>query len=268
MKGGRCGRRPYHKVMKIVFHDAFLQRYTSDPAAAEGRLDQALARAKERYELVTPSPCTEEELRRVHTAYHIEYVRQDMSVYPVALLAAGAALEAARLAVSGEPAFALCRPPGHHASPDSCWGFCYFNNVAVAVKDLLEREMVKQVLIVDFDLHFGDGTANTFKDVAAVTYLHPGGANSRKFLEHLQDFLAKEEADLVAVSAGFDRHLDDWGGLLSTGDYEEIGRLLGSFARARCRGRIFAALEGGYNHRSLAEAFAAFCAGVEAGLGS
>lgn len=252
--------------MKVIFHEAFLERYTSDPAAAYGRLDSALANAKEYYELITPSPCTEEQLLRVHTAYHIDYVRRDVSVYPVALLAAGAAVEASRLAMAGEAAFALCRPPGHHAGPDSCWGFCYFNNVAVAVKNLLAEGLVQKVLIVDYDLHFGDGTANTFANNAAVTYLHPGGANRQKFLAHLQGAIADVEADLVAVSAGFDRHINDWGGLLATDDYGEIGRMLGEFARDRCAGRIFAALEGGYNHASLAEAFIAFCQGLEHGL--
>ncbi|MEW5919923.1 MAG: histone deacetylase family protein [Bacillota bacterium] len=252
--------------MKVIFHETFLECYTSDPAAVYGRLDSALALAKERYSLVAPSPCTEEQLLRVHTPTHIAHVRAEDSVYPVALLAAGAAIEASRLAMAGEPAFALCRPPGHHASPGSCWGFCYFNNVAVAVQDLLVREVVQKVLIVDYDLHYGDGTANTFASVSAVTYLHPEGPNRQAFLGHLQGFIQDERADLVAVSAGFDRHIKDWGGLLTTEDYGEIGRILGDFARERCGGRIFAALEGGYNAFSLGEAFAAFCRGVEAGL--
>ena len=237
-----------------------------DPAAGYGRLDPALALAKERYPLITPTPCTEEDLLRVHSAAHISHVRMDGSVYPVALLAAGATIEASRLAMKGDPAFALCRPPGHHASPDSCWGFCYFNNVAVAVRGLLERGDVKKVLIVDYDLHYGDGTANTFVRDSPVTYLHPEGPNRVDLLSHLKGFIEDEQADIVAVSAGFDRHIQDWGGLLTTEDYGEIGQILGAFARQRCNGRIFAALEGGYNARSLGEAFAAFCTGVEEGL--
>ena len=249
--------------MKIVFHEDFLKSYTGDPAAAYGRLDQALTRAKELYPLIAPSPCPQEELQRVHTPTHITHVRSNRSVYPVALLAAGAAVEASRLAMAGEPAFALCRPPGHHASPGSCWGFCYFNNVAVAVQGLLAREEVGKVLIVDFDLHYGDGTANIFAGEPAVTYLHVQGPNRGAFLGHLQGFLQDEQADIVAVSAGFDRHAQDWGGLLTTRDYGEIGRILGNFARKHCDGRIFAALEGGYNPSSLGESVAAFCQGVE-----
>lgn len=233
-----------------------------DPAAAYGRLDPALALARKRYPILTPSPCTEEDLLLVHSSSHISYISRDDSVYPVALLAAGAAIEASRLAMGGEAAFALCRPPGHHASPDSCWGFCYFNNVAVAVKRLLAGGDVKKVLIVDYDLHYGDGTANTFAADPAVTYLHPEGPTREALLSHLKGFIQDEEADIVAVSAGFDRHINDWGGLLTTEDYGEMGRILGGFARERCNGRIFAALEGGYNARSLGEAFGAFCDGV------
>jgi acetoin utilization deacetylase AcuC-like enzyme len=249
--------------MKVVFHERFLEYYTSDPAAVPGRLDPALALAKEHYSLVSPYPCTEEQLLRVHNPSHIAHIRADQSVYPIALLAAGAAVEASRLAMAEEPAFALCRPPGHHASPDSCWGFCYFNNVAVAVKELLALEMVKKVLIVDFDLHYGDGTANIFNNIQAVTYRHLKGQNREAFLENLLEFIKNEKADLVAVSAGFDRHIKDWGGLLTTEDYGKIGHMLGEFARAHCGGRIFAALEGGYNARSLGDAFDAFCRGVE-----
>ena len=251
--------------MKVIFHEAFLESYTRDPAAGVGRLDPALALAQERYPLLTPSPCAEDDLLLVHNPAHISHVRREDSVYPVALLATGATIEASRLAMEGEPAFALCRPPGHHASPDSCWGFCYFNNVAIAVKRLLERDEVKKALIVDYDLHFGDGTANTFASDPAVTYLHPEGSNREAFLSNLKELIQEEQADIVAVSAGFDRHIQDWGGLLTTEDYGEIGRILGKFARERCNGRIFAALEGGYNARSLGEAFAAFCEGVSTG---
>lgn len=237
-----------------------------DPAAAYGRLDYALALAQERYPILTPAPCTEEDLLRVHTPSHLSNVRMDDSVYPVALLAAGATMEASRLAMAGEPAFALCRPPGHHASPGSCWGFCYFNNVAVAVKGLLERGDVNKVLIVDYDLHFGDGTANTFHGEPNVAYLHPEGPDRIALLSHLKGFIQDEEADIVAVSAGFDRHIQDWGGMLTTEDYGEIGHILGEFARAQCEGRIFAALEGGYNARSLGEAFGAFCEGLQEGM--
>ena len=158
--------------MKVFFDEKFLQTYTSDPAASPGRLDYAFSEVKKRYSLVAPRPCSEEDVRLVHTAYHFEYTRRDEKVYPMAILAAGAAIGAAETALNGEAAFALCRPPGHHASPDSAWGFCYFNNVAIAVSKLLSEKRIKKALIIDFDLHYGDGTANTFSvepGVLAIT---------------------------------------------------------------------------------------------------
>ena len=95
--------------------------------------------------------------------YHINYVQRYGSVYDMALLAAGGALKAAGLAFEGEPAFGLIRPPGHHASADSCWGFCFFNNMAIAIAGLKSQEQIKTALMLDFDLHFGDGTANIFE---------------------------------------------------------------------------------------------------------
>jgi len=252
--------------MKVFFDEKFLQTYAGDPAAVPGRLEYAFSLLKEKYSLVAPVPCSREDVFLVHAPYHLEYIGRDESVYPMAILAAGATIGAAESALNGEAAFALCRPPGHHASPDSCWGFCYFNNVAIAVRKLLDAEKVKKVLIVDFDLHYGDGTANTFHGDPSVSYYHVKGSNPRVFFDNLKEYLQGGSAELVAVSAGFDRHSEDWGGYLSTTDYRETGKILGSFAKDTCRGRIFAALEGGYNPHSMGEAIAAFLAGLEEGL--
>lgn len=249
--------------MKVFFDENFLQTYTSDPAASPGRLDYAFSEVKKKYPLVAPIPCSEEDVRLVHTSYHLEYTRRDERVYPMAILAVGAAIGAAETSLSGEAAFALCRPPGHHASPDSAWGFCYFNNVAIAVRRLLSEKKINKALIVDFDLHFGDGTANTFSGEPDVLYYHVKGNSSQVFVENLKAYLLEARAELVAVSAGFDRHRDDWGGLLATSDYKEMGKILGTYARDNCQGRIFGALEGGYNPRSLGDALMAFLKGLE-----
>lgn len=248
--------------MIIVFHDDFLQTYTSDPAASPGRLNHALSLLKGNYSFVVPQPCPEEDVLLIHSGFHLENVRRNRMVYNMALLAAGATIEAAEQAMNGNPAFALCRPPGHHASPDSCWGFCYFNNVAIAVEKLRREGKVEKVLIIDFDLHFGDGTANAFAGRNDVVYWHVQGRNRISFVKGLRDYLEKVEADLVAVSAGFDRHERDWGGMLTTEDYRKMGEILSRYAREKCQGRLFAALEGGYNARSLGESILAFTEGM------
>lgn len=248
--------------MKIVFHDSFRETYTSDPAASPGRLDHAIELLEGKYPMVTPSPCSEDDVLLVHSPGHLEHVRMDTPVYRMALLAAGAAIKSSELSMAGHPSFALCRPPGHHASPSSCWGFCYFNNIAIAVEKLLREQRIKKVLVIDFDLHFGDGTSNIFTGNPHVSFWHVKGSNSTSFVENLESYLKKSEADMVAVSAGFDRHVNDWGGMLHTEDYGAMGSLLGSFAREKCQGRIFAALEGGYNARSLGASVLAFCDGV------
>jgi acetoin utilization deacetylase AcuC-like enzyme len=171
--------------------------------------------------------------------------------YDIALLAAGGALKAAELAMKGEPAFGAIRPPGHHASPGRCWGFCFFNNMAISVAKLLTEGKIATAVILDIDLHFGDGTANTFERIPEVSYFHPEGVNRQHFVDSVSDFLSKAKADVVAVSAGFDRHERDWGLLLKTEDYETIGRLVKEFAEAQCGGRRYGVLEGGYNHDVL-----------------
>lgn len=248
--------------MKVVFHESFLETYVGDPAASPGRLDHALKLVREKYPLLQPPLCTEEDVLLVHNRSHLESVRREDAVFSMALLAAGATIMAAEISQGGEAAFALCRPPGHHASPDSSWGFCYFNNVAIAVQKLLEQEKIKKALIVDFDLHYGDGTSNIFADNPAVSYWHVWGRERVSFVQNLKDYLKDMQADLVAVSAGFDRHKQDWGGMLTTADYGVIGKILGDFAREKCQGRLFAALEGGYNSHALGESLLAFLDGL------
>ncbi len=238
--------------MKIIFHERFHEVYTYDPAAAEGRM-MSIKRALEGiYEFVQPEKASDEDIQLVHGKYHVRSVSHQTKVYEIATLAAGGAIKAAQLAYEGEPAFGLIRPPGHHASPDSCWGFCYFNNIAIAVAKLLAEKKIGKAFILDFDLHYGDGTANIFGGSTAVDYYHPKGSFRLDFIDDIKKRLDNlKYCDIVAVSAGFDRHEDDWGGMLTTEDYNTIGILLKEFAQKRCHGRRFAVLEGGYNHNVL-----------------
>jgi acetoin utilization deacetylase AcuC-like enzyme len=240
--------------MTIVFHEKYFDVYSGDPASAKGRLDTPYRLLKEEFEFVRPTAASEADIQLVHTKDHIERIRRDASLYEVATLAVGGAIAASDIAADGGVAFGLIRPPGHHASPNSCWGFCFFNNIAIAVKKLLSSGMVDKALIVDFDLHFGDGTDNTFRSEPSVVYHHMGSR-----VEDLSTYLdALDDFGVVAVSAGFDRGIADWGGSLTDSDYHDIGVLLKEFAESHCHGRRFAVLEGGYNHQTLGRTMTTF----------
>lgn len=240
--------------MKIVFHEKYFDVYSGDPASAEGRLDRAYKILKENFEFVQPEPAREEDLLLVHSQAHVSHIEKDTHLFEVASLAVGGAIRASEMALAGEPAFGLTRPPGHHASPNSCWGFCYFNNIAVAIRRLLHAGKIGRALIIDFDLHFGDGTNNTFAGDPNVVYHHMGigPRELERFLSEAEDF------EMLAVSAGFDRAVADWGGALTDDDYEQIGELLNRFSDRRTRGRRFAVLEGGYNHTTLGKTILSF----------
>jgi acetoin utilization deacetylase AcuC-like enzyme len=157
----------------------------------------------------------------------------------------------------------LIRPPGHHASSDHCWGFCFFNNIAVALAKLRAEKKIEKALILDFDLHFGDGTDAIFSGTP-IKYFQPDTSNREIFISRTRKkFSDEEEYDIVAVSAGFDRHVDDWGGELTTEDYRTIGTIVKEAAKKVCQGRRFAVLEGGYNHSVLGKNVKAFIEGFE-----
>lgn len=248
--------------MKMVFHERYKEVYASDPAAAAGRLDLMVEELAQSFPFVEPRPATEDDVLLVHTRRHLERIKQRPHTYEIALLAAGGAILASELAMQGEMAFGLIRPPGHHASPDSSWGFCWFNNIAIAVERLRRRGEINRALIIDIDLHYGDGTANIFARVPEVVYHHVEGLSRERFLRDLE-LTCRGDFDLVAVSAGFDRHEADWGRLLKTEDYEIAGKIIGTFAREKCRGRVFAVLEGGYNSDVLGKNANALLRGLE-----
>ena len=265
---------------------------------------------KERCTLIKPVAAEDEMLLRVHDAGHVERLRSSCAEGRpfldsmdtalcresdrVARLAAGSAVALARAVAQGEldRGFAALRPPGHHAERDLAMGFCLFNNVAVVARELQACASISRLLIVDWDVHHGNGTQHIFDNDPDVFYyslhqwpLYPGtgkknetgtgrgsgttlnsplapGAGDEEFLRALREELipAAEAFDpeFVLVSAGFDAHArDPLGGLeVSTQAYGEATRILCELAQRRASGRLVSLLEGGYDLDALAESVA------------
>jgi acetoin utilization deacetylase AcuC-like enzyme len=245
--------------MKVIFHEAFYQVYTFESAAAEGRMEAIVDVIHADVDFVTAEPASETQIAAAHANTHVDYVRES-GPYSIAALAAGGAIQTARIGLR-EPAFGLIRPPGHHASRGSSWGFCYFNNMAVALLSLYEEGLIRNALVLDIDLHFGDGTVNILGDEKWVKIYNPRNRSRQKYIQEVGHILSGVEVDLIGISAGFDYHIDDWGGVLATEDYFAIGNLVYKAAQA-CGGGCFAILEGGYNHEVLGHNVAALIDGM------
>lgn len=216
---------------------------------------------------VQPQPCCLQDIGRVHGKEHIDRVRES-GHFEAASLAAGGAIAAAELALQGESAFALVRPPGHHSAANRAWGMCYFNNMAIAVQKI--RPRARRVLIIDIDLHYGDGTVSIFRGDCNVKIVNPWSVDENfeylnmdesRYLGQVQGSFQGFDYDIVGVSAGFDTYIEDWGGLLKKEDFWKIGRAIRAGAE-RCEGRRFAVLEGGY-HPDLRCCIKSFVKGFE-----
>jgi acetoin utilization deacetylase AcuC-like enzyme len=272
--------------------------------ARKAGLDDSLVR-------VAPRAATRAEVQRVHGDAMVDRIEQisaagggrvdrdtvaSSASFDVALLAAGAGLEAIDRLDNGEAAAAFCaiRPPGHHATPNQSMGFCLFNNVAVAAVSLADRG--ERVLVVDIDAHHGNGTQDCFYNDPRVVYasfhqwpLYPGtggltetggrgaegstvnfplpeGATGDAYRagvdEVLLPLVASWEPTWVIISAGFDAHradpLTDLG--LSTGDYADLTASLAGMVPA---GRRLVFLEGGYDLEALEGSTEACLAALE-----
>lgn len=210
-------------------------------------------------------------------------------IYTAALWAAGGVIEAVRAVFEGrvKNAFCLIRPPGHHAMSASSGGFCVFNNVAIGARYAQTTFGVKRVLIVDWDVHHGDGTQEIFGKDPSVFYfsthewgIYPVGSGTmeetgvgnilnvplagkvevrKKVIEAFEAMAKKMEEfkpEFVVISAGFDSRVGDPLGHmdLTDEDFKTLTRIMRAIATKWAGGRLVSALEGGYNLEGLAKA--------------
>jgi len=210
----------------------------------------------------------------------------------IARLAAGGVIAAVDAVLAGDVAnaFAVVRPPGHHATPKRGMGFCLFNNVAIAARHAQAVHGIDRVLIADWDVHHGNGTQDIFYEDGSVLFfdthqhpLYPGtgladetgrgpgqgltincpfpAGSGRKeivgaFRERLLPAAARFRPELVLVSAGFDSRIDDPLGsfTLTDDDFTELTSLVKEIAAEHASGRLVSTLEGGYSLTGLASA--------------
>ena len=254
----------------------------------------------------TPVKATPEQVATVHTLEYIQFVTEAIRTgrrildfgdtvvsedsLDAAYYACGAAIRAVDLLLEGafQRVFCAVRPPGHHAEPDRALGFCIFNNAAVAARYALQCGLAERILIVDWDVHHGNGTQHIFEQDTTVFYysLHrypfypgtgsqseqglaegagftlnhplPAGSDDRVYLDAFEQDLARIEKmfqpGLIIISNGYDSHRDDpLGGMRVTdAGFWKLTEMISQFAWRCCDGKIVSVLEGGYELDVLA----------------
>ena len=261
----------------------------------------------EQLELIEPAYASPDEIRYIHSQEYMEKARQYSELelrldpdtilcrdsYNVALLAAGGAIAGVDALLDGADSFfALVRPPGHHAEPGRGMGFCIFNNVAIAARHA-QKMGKKRILIVDWDVHHGNGTQEAFYDDPSVLYFSthqyphypgtgwlnevgsgdgegyninvplPAGTDDAGFIAAFGEILVPAALefmpDMILVSAGQDACAND--GLasmrMSVGGFAVLASIVKSIAKETCKGKAGAVLEGGYDHELLSRSVAA-----------
>jgi acetoin utilization deacetylase AcuC-like enzyme len=289
----------------IVYDPVFLKHNTGEHLESPCRLKSTISRLGETKlldRLVAVSPCaaTEADLTLIHYPQYIHKIKQiaesgggeldsetiiSADSYEAAIYAVGGTIRAVDAVMDGQvdQAFALVRPPGHHATPGQGMGFCLFNNIAIAAKHLLTRRKVERLAIIDFDVHHGNGTQTAFYSDPRVLYaslhqypLYPGtghmaetgvgeaagtkvniplpaGCGDAEYLLAFEKVIVPSirrfDPQFILVSAGYDSH---WLDTISTMQVSIEGfvkmiHTIRSIAREVCNNRLVLVLEGGYN---------------------
>ena len=267
--------------MKIIFSKRCLEYDFPGHPESVKRLKSTYNLLKDKgFEFIEAETARKEDILRVHTSNLVEKVRNgefldpdtpnSKEMFEYALLSCGAALQAQGVSLNKEFAFSLMRPPGHHAARDAASGFCYFNNIAVAVIKALDT--LKKVAIIDIDCHHGNGTQDIFLGDERVLYislhespLYPGtglesiknclnftlpaGTGEGKYLNTFKMAIEKVKnfsPELIAVSAGFDTYKNDplTNFKLEKETFAKIAGLISSLKKP-----AFSVLEGGYSSK-------------------
>jgi acetoin utilization deacetylase AcuC-like enzyme len=307
----------------LFYHPAYLEHDTGAHPESAQRLRGILA-TLERHgiaesSLLRPEAVDPALLAEVHDRRYIDTVAAaaraggrywDLDTvispgsYDAAVLAAGAATAAVDAVMEGaRAAFALVRPPGHHARHNSAMGFCLFNNIAVAAQHAVKNHGLQRVMIVDWDVHHGNGTQEYFYERDDVLFFSshrypfypgtgatnetgkgkgegytvnvplPAGTGDEGYREVFHEVVVplarRYRPQLILVSAGYDAHLaDPLGGMaVSVAGFSEMARTVRSLADeiAECEGRVAAVLEGGYNVETLAASVVATIGALDNG---
>jgi acetoin utilization deacetylase AcuC-like enzyme len=303
-----------------VVEDIRFQDHRSPPGHPErperlGAVSNAIAQYEDRISRIPPRAADPAEILRVHGREHLARVEQAAARAPIQLdpdtyvseaslavasLAAGSCVDAARRVARGEArsALAAVRPPGHHAEADRAMGFCLFNNVAIAARALQEEEGLGKILILDWDVHHGNGTQHSFAADPSILYVSthqfphypgtgsfgeigvgpgegatlnvpmPAGCGDAEYLGAFQRILTPSARrfapDMILVSCGFDAHRDDPLASMELGrdGYLAMTRLVRRLAEELCDGRVVFVLEGGYAASGLIDGTTALLEGM------
>lgn len=279
--------------MKIIFSKKCLEYGEPGHPESPQRVELTHKHLKEcGYESLQPNLAKDEDILSVHTEGLLRTVKSGQifdidtpslpHIFDYAKLSVGSAIDAAELALKGENAFSLMRPPGHHATKNSVGGFCYFNNIAIAVQKTLGS--IDRVAIIDIDCHHGNGTEHIFLGNQKVLYLslhqsplYPGtglrseknclnfpllpGTDEKEYLEKLNQGLenvAEFDPVLIGISAGFDTYKGDpiTNLNLEVGSYRKIAKLINEIKKP-----LFIVLEGGYS-KEMPECVYQFLLGI------